>query len=136
MTDKTETPPTWDWKSEALGFLHEAFGLFASHRLARDSELGRKLDRARHALEHSPPLTAFVEKREPTARDEDQSAKLARAMAVVEVLLRRNDDGSTCDFGGCRGNQFGECDIDILPHDADCPLVVHGFLTPSGERVK
>jgi hypothetical protein len=130
MTDGPKIQEPWDWKAEALGFLHEAFGLFASHRLARGSELGRKLDRVRHALEHSPPLTAFVERREPTA-DDEQSAKLERAMAVIDWLIR-DADGDACRLCDV---SVGDIESEDDAHAQDCPLVAQGFIRPDGTRI-
>lgn len=66
--------------AEALSALHEAFGLLASHRVARDSELGRKLDEVLYALESRPASP------ESAASDREREREL---VALLSELNRR-----------------------------------------------
>src|SRR6185369_10043694 len=73
-------------------------------------------------------LASYIDEQESVRSERD--AELRRAMAVTQAAIDWQADTGGCHFCGF-GIVLGPPTRDV-PHDAECPLVVNGFITPDG----
>jgi hypothetical protein len=62
------------------------------------------------------------------------NAELRRAMAVVDAVFQVEKNEGFCPL--CDNGATASEGEPPAPHDADCPLVAQGFITPDGRRVE